>query len=171
LPFSVFTQVSVILHTALALICFAPVTWYAVRHWLLYRRHPLTYIKLLGYFCVFVAMACAVSGLVLTYEPLFGTRISYFWRAVHDWTTVALIAFASLHIVLIVIRDAKSRKSPAIAPVWAACWLAAFHRRSPPPQHTPDRSRLLSCALRLLAFSAAHPSCHSPGPWPPWLSM
>jgi hypothetical protein len=91
-----------------------------VRHWLVYRRQPLTYIKLLGYVGVFVLLACVVSGLVLTYQPLFGTRISYLWRSVHDWATIALIITVAPHIVLIVLRDAKGKRTEAIAPVWVA---------------------------------------------------
>jgi len=119
LPFSEFNQWSVVVHTLLGILFFAPVTWYCVRHWLLYRRYPLTHIKLLGYLGIFVLLACAVSGLVLTYQPLFSTKISYVWRAVHDWTTLLLIAFVLPHILLIVVRDAQA-KTDALAPVWAA---------------------------------------------------
>ncbi len=120
LPFSEFIQISVLLHTLFALIFFAPVTWYCLRHWLLYRHQPLTHIKLLGYLSIFVLLACALSGLVLTYQSLFALRSSYFWRAMHDWTTVALIAFAVPHIVLVVLRHARARTTEAVAPVWAA---------------------------------------------------
>jgi hypothetical protein len=120
LPFSEFVQVNVLLHTIIGLISFAPLSWYCVRHWLVYRRHSLTYLKLLGYIAIFVLIVCAVSGLVLTYQPLFGIRISYFWQATHKWTTVALLAFMVPHVVLIVVRDAKARTTEAIAPVWVA---------------------------------------------------
>jgi hypothetical protein len=120
LPFSEFVQVSVLLHTVIALVFLAPLIWYCVRHWLVYRRQPLTYLKLLGYIGIFVLIVCGGSGLVLTYQPLFGIRISYFWRAIHDWTTIALVAFVVPHVVLIVVRDAKAKTTEAIAPVWAA---------------------------------------------------
>jgi hypothetical protein len=120
LPFSETIQVSVLLHTLIGLLFFAPVTWYCLRHWLLYRRHPLTHIKLLGYLGVFVLLGCAVSGLVLTWQPLMGTRISTLWRAVHQVTTVALVAFVVPHIVLIVLRDAKAKITEALAPIQAA---------------------------------------------------
>ncbi|MBI3910321.1 MAG: hypothetical protein HY320_05235 [Armatimonadetes bacterium] len=120
LRFGVFTQVSVLVHTAIGLLFFVPATWYCVRHWLVYRRHPFAHIKLLGYLGVFVLLACAISGLVLTWQPLFGIRISYFWRGVHQWTTVALIAFAIPHILLIVQRDARAAMTEALASVSAA---------------------------------------------------
>jgi cytochrome b subunit of formate dehydrogenase len=119
-PFSEVVQVTVLLHTVIALAFFIPLTWYNWRHWLYYRQHPLTHVKLLGYLGVFLLFACAVSGLVLTWQPIFGTRISYLWRAIHQWTTVALVAFVVPHILLIVLRDRKARMSEALAPVWAA---------------------------------------------------
>ncbi len=119
-PFSRFNQVSVLLHTVIGLGLLVPITVYCLRHWLIYRQHVLTHIKLLGYLGVFVLIACAFSGLVLTYQPLFGTRISYFWRKVHDWTTIALIAFVVSHIILLLVRDARARLTEAVAPVWAA---------------------------------------------------
>lgn len=120
LPFGEFAQINVLTHTLIALLFFAPVIWYCLRHWLLYRRYPLTHVKLLGWFSIFVLIACGASGLVVTFQAMPSTKIGYIWRAVHDWTTVALMIFALPHIVLILIRDAKAKTSDAIAPVWAA---------------------------------------------------
>lgn len=119
-PFSEFIQVTVLAHTFVALVFLAPVSWYCVRHWLVYRNYPFTHVKLLGYLGVFVLFGCIVSGLVLTYQPLLGTRIGYVWRAVHQWTTVALVAFIVPHVVLILVREFRSRKHEAVAPVWRA---------------------------------------------------
>jgi hypothetical protein len=120
LPFSAFNQINVLLHTLIALLALAPVGWYCVRHWLFYRRYSLTHIKLLGYFGAGALSICVISGLALAYQSQFGIKITYFWRALHDWTTVALIILVIPHVVLIVIRDAKARHTEAIAPVWVA---------------------------------------------------
>jgi hypothetical protein len=120
LPFSELMQLSVLLHTLIGLLFFTPVTWYCVRHWLLYRGYPLTHIKLLGYFAVFLLIICGLSGLVLTYQPLFGTRIGYLWRAIHDWSTIALLAVTIPHIVLLLIRNRRARNTKGTAPVWTA---------------------------------------------------
>lgn len=119
-PFSVFNQINVLLHTLIGLLALAPVGWYSVRHWLFYRRHPLTHVKLLGYSGVIALLVCAITGLALTWQPLFGVRISHLWRSLHDWATVALIVLVTPHIVLIVIRDARARHTEAVAPVWTA---------------------------------------------------
>jgi Cytochrome c554 and c-prime len=120
LPFSKFTQLNVLVHTVAGLGFLVPAVWYCVRHWLMYRSHVLTHFKLLGYLSVFVLLACAISGLVLTYQPLFDVKISYFWRAVHDWTTIALILFVFSHIVLPLVRDARAKLTEAVAPIWGA---------------------------------------------------
>lgn len=119
-PFSEFTQWSVVLHTLLGLLFLLPVAWYCLRHWLLYRRHPLTHIKLLGYLGLFVLLVCLASGLVLAGQALFSIKIHYGWQGVHRWTTVALLAFVLPHILLIVLRDARARAAEAMALVGQA---------------------------------------------------
>jgi hypothetical protein len=108
LPFSVSNQILVFLHTLLGVVFFLPVSWYLLWHWLSYRRHQLTHVKLLGYVGLFVLAACNVSGLVLTAQAIFSTRISYAWDTVHIVTTFAILAFAVPHVLLIVARDVKA---------------------------------------------------------------
>lgn len=109
LPFSLFTQTTVLVHTAVAVVVLAPVTWYTVRHWLVYRHHPLTYVKLLGYFAALVLVVCTASGIVLTYQSILGVRTGMVWRTVHRWTTVALIALAVAHVLAVAWRDWRLR--------------------------------------------------------------
>ncbi len=120
LPFSIPNQILVFVHTLLGVLFFLPVSWYLLKHWLTYRGHLMTHIKLLGYVGVFVVALCNVSGVVLTYEALFGRAISYGWDTVHIITTFAVLAFVAPHIVLIVVRDLKARASGAPTPVDAA---------------------------------------------------
>ena len=120
LPFSRFNQLNILIHTIIGLIFLVPFVWYGIRHWLLYREHVLTQTKLLGYLTVFILIPSVASGLVLTYESVFRTKIGYFWRAVHDWTTIALLAFLISHLAFILIRDARARSTEAVAPIWKA---------------------------------------------------
>ena len=127
LPFSRAMQLTVLVHTVAGVILALPLVWYAVGHWRTYRAHPLTWLKLLGYLSVLVLAACAVSGIVLTWQPIFGTRIGYAWRAVHRWTMVASVLFAVVHVVPLALRDRRAR---AAAPVvaygsWTLVWTAA----------------------------------------------
>jgi hypothetical protein len=107
LPFGLFPQWSVVVHTVIGAGVTAPIAWYCVRHWLIYRRLPLSHVKLQGYFAVFVLLVCLVSGFVLTYDALLGMRTGAIWRGLHRWTTVALAGFTLTHILAIVWRDRR----------------------------------------------------------------
>ena len=102
LPFSVPNQVTVVLHTGLGLVCVAPYIWYQLRHWRLYRARHLTHVVLTGYFSMVAAVAVAISGLVLSYQALFTTRIGYGWDLVHIIGTFALLASVLPHVLSLV---------------------------------------------------------------------
>ncbi len=118
LPFSITNQVQVLLHTVVGLVMIIPFTWYQLRHWRIYRTNVVSHIKVTGYFSLIATLAAMISGLVLTYQALFATRISYTWDLVHIIATFALIASALPHIVVLMIRGYKGRQVPAIEPVW-----------------------------------------------------
>ena len=126
LPFSVANQVLVLAHTVLGAFLLVPCVWYLLRHWLSYRTNQMTHLKLLGYLGVFAFLACGVSGIVLTWQAVAGTAISYAWDAVHIVTTIAVLAFVLPHLVLIVVRDLRARAAGTPTPVEAA---AAHGRR------------------------------------------
>jgi hypothetical protein len=102
LPFSVPNQVAVLLHTAVGLACVIPYAWYQLRHWRAYRERQLTHVKLTGYFSMIAAIAAAVSGLVLSYQAVFGNRIGYGWDLVHIIATFGLLASVLPHILSLV---------------------------------------------------------------------
>ena len=74
-------------------------------HWRAYRAYPLTHVKLLGYVAVAVLALCLISGLVVTWQPVFGTRLAYSWRAIHRWTMVAIALFGMTHLAIVMLRD------------------------------------------------------------------
>jgi hypothetical protein len=57
-----------------------------------------------------MAIAAAVSGLFLSYEALFMTRISYIWDNVHIVATFAFLLTVVPHIGLLIIRDFRGIK-------------------------------------------------------------
>ena len=79
LPFSVPNQVMVLVHTVAGVVFIPPFVWYQLRHWLLYRPLRLTHVKLTGYFAMVATVVLAGSGLVLTWQALFGPRIGRGW--------------------------------------------------------------------------------------------
>ena len=119
LPFSVSNQVMVLLHTLVGLVFLVPFGWYQVRHWLLYRSKMMTHVKLTGYFSMAATLVVLVSGVWLTAQALFGTRISYLWDTVHLVATFALIIALAPHIGLLIYRNHLAKKREALQPVIA----------------------------------------------------
>jgi hypothetical protein len=117
LPFSVTNQVTVLVHTVAGLVFLVPCSYYLTRHWLQYRRNLMTHVKLLGYLGLGAILAAAVSGLVLTVQALFSTRISYAWDLVHIVSTFGVLAFVLPHVVAI---PAAYRASERFAAVMGA---------------------------------------------------
>ncbi len=112
LPFSVANQMMVLWHTLAGLLFLAPAAWYCFKHWRWYRRQLLTHHKLLGYLGLAVAAVCTASGLVLTWQALFGTRISYLWDRIHLFSTLTLVGFLGAHVLLIAWRDLTAARFP-----------------------------------------------------------
>ena len=120
LPFSVPNQVMVLMHTAVGLAFVIPFAWYQVRHWSIYTTMRMSHVKLTGYFAMVATIALVVSGLLLTYQAVFATSISYAWRTAHIVATFAFIASALPHIVVLLVRAVRSRATAAGAQVHAA---------------------------------------------------
>jgi len=115
LPFSVSSQVSVIVHTAAGLLFLPPYLFYQGRHWWIYRARPVSHFVVTGYVAFAMVAINAVSGVVLTCQALFGTRISYAWDTVHIVTTFGVLAFLLPHVVLLIVRDRRGRTEQAQA--------------------------------------------------------
>ncbi|HEU4403487.1 MAG TPA: hypothetical protein VFT43_15425, partial [Candidatus Polarisedimenticolia bacterium] len=105
LPFSVPNQWMVIVHTGIGLLALVPAFFYQARHVMVYWSRPLTTIKVMGYLAAVATLGAIVSGVVLTVQALFGTRISYGWDTAHVISTFALLAFTLPHVAVILVRD------------------------------------------------------------------
>ncbi|MCP4003983.1 MAG: hypothetical protein GY725_07290 [bacterium] len=112
-PFSIASQMLVLLHTAVGIVFLAPYLAYQWRHWNLYRKRTWSHYMVTGY-VAFAAIALnAISGVVLTWQALFTVRISYAWDTVHIVTTLAILAFLVPHVVLLIMRDRKGQAEKA----------------------------------------------------------
>lgn len=149
LPFSVKSQMMVLLHTVAGIVFVIPYGWYQVTHWFAYRERPLTHIKLSGYFSMVATLVATVSGLVLTWQAVFQTRISYGWDQVHIVSTVAVLLAAGGHILSPIIRDRRAGKSSSIAPILQAeSWFGG---------NTVFIAGVLGAVVALLAYSYVPP--------------
>ncbi len=122
LPFSLSNQVNVLLHTFIGLIFIVPFAYYLARHWNIYRTMPMNHYKFTGYVLLVISIILILSGVILTYQGAFQTKISKLWDLVHIVGTFVLIAFMLPHIVLIMVRNYKTKWSVAVKPVIRAQW-------------------------------------------------
>jgi hypothetical protein len=113
LPFSVSSQMTVLFHTAAGLVFVLPYLWYQLRHWQRYRSTRLSHVVLTGYFSMLASLVLVVSGVVLTVQALFATRISYAWDLAHVIATFALIASVAPHVGTLLVRAARAGATAA----------------------------------------------------------
>jgi len=114
LPFSITNQVNVLLHTLIGFVFIIPFIYYLFRHWNIHRTAPMNHYRLTGYILMLLSIALVLSGVLLTYEAIFKTKSSKIWNVVHTIGTFAFIAFIIPHVVLIVIRDFKARRTESL---------------------------------------------------------
>jgi len=108
LPFSEFNQFSVLIHTALGLLMLAPVCWYVGGHWWRRSRSRFNHFQLLGYVTACALAALLVSGLILTWQALFGIRITAVWDLVHIVATFVFVAALGAHLSTLVLRRSNN---------------------------------------------------------------
>src|SRR5215831_14938369 len=64
LPFSVPTQMTVLVHTVAGVVFALPFVWYQLRHWKANRLIRVSHVVLTGYFAMTAAVTLVVSGTV-----------------------------------------------------------------------------------------------------------
>ncbi len=114
LPFSVFNQFGVLLHTVAGLLMTVPMGWYLGRH--LWRRvgGKLSHYQLLGYISAAALLIVFVSGFVLTWQATFGIRISYTWSQVHLVTSVVMAFALVVHLTTLWLRKVNAPEAVAV---------------------------------------------------------
>jgi hypothetical protein len=103
-PFHAAVEWGVLLHTVLGVAIMLPATWYYWVHWQEYRRWALTHVVLLGYVGLVGLVVCSLSGLVVTWQGLFGVKMSGAWRDVHLVSAFVAIVPTVPHVVLVLVR-------------------------------------------------------------------
>jgi len=120
LPFSVPAQWTVVVHTGIGVLFLVPALLYQWKHLRAYWPRPGGAVKQMGYLATLATAVAIVSGLVLTVQALWGTRISYAWDRVHLVSTFALLAFAGPHVVVTLVRDWSAADKLGLAALRAA---------------------------------------------------
>ena len=90
-PFHAAVEWTVLLHTVAGLLALLPLVWYTLSHWRDYKSYNLSDTLLLGYVAAVSLLVCLVSGLVVTWQGLFGVLMSPVWRNIHLYSTLAAL--------------------------------------------------------------------------------
>lgn len=113
LPFSLFNQHSVVLHTLVGVLLVVPFVVYILKHIRAYWAYPSTHVKYSGYAAGVMTAVCCVSGLVLTYDASLGVRMTPVWRTAHILTTFGVLLFLGAHLVPLWMRARKGAPETA----------------------------------------------------------
>ena len=117
LPFTVSTQVSVLFHTAVGLVFIVPFTFSQFQHFPVGWSKDEQFQKWLGVTGCAVVSLAIVSGLVLTLQATFGSRISYAWHYIHLVGSIATLPIVVLHFTPLARKLARTwRKAPDLRP-------------------------------------------------------
>ncbi len=99
-PFHASVEWGLLLHTAVGVLTIAPLVLYSVRHWKDYQGQALSDVLLLGYVGLVSLAICVLSGLVVTWQGLFGVQTALWLRYTHLISTLAAIAASLPHILI-----------------------------------------------------------------------
>jgi hypothetical protein len=118
-PFHAAVEWTVLLHTVLGVLALVPLVWYSVAHWRDYKSYNLSDVLLLGYVSALALVVCLLSGIVVTWQGLFGLRMSPLWRNIHLYSTFATLLTGLPHGILVWVRVRKKATEPFARPVVA----------------------------------------------------
>ncbi len=108
IPFSIFNQFALLTHTIVGVLMVLPVGWYLGRHWWRRFRGNFNHYQLLGYVSAAAFLVLFVSGIALTWQSVFGVRISYTWRLVHIVSTFVFAAALVAHLSTLLWRSVNN---------------------------------------------------------------
>jgi hypothetical protein len=114
LPFSFSNQVMVLMHSLVGLVFSIIFLAYVTRHFLVYSWKKFDQYKLTGIISMVFGIALTISGLILTWQAAFGSKLGQTWNLVHEFSTFAFIVFLLPHVVLPILRNYKARTAVAM---------------------------------------------------------
>ncbi len=104
-PFSVTSQMAILFHTLAGLCLLIPFTFWQLIHWRSNREAIRSASKLSAYIGFWVLAGNLVSGVIITYQAMFGLLSRHAWMVVHRWTGILVLPLLAFHVF--------PRKTPA----------------------------------------------------------
>lgn len=115
-PFTVSTQFAALFHTAVGLVFVIPFVMTQFQHFPVGWAKGDRFQKWLGIAgCAIVALA-TVSGLALTFQGLWGTRISWAWHYIHLVSSLAAIPVVLVHVTPLARRMERAWEKALVRP-------------------------------------------------------
>ena len=102
--FGVLPQLTILVHTVLGILMLIPMVWYVFSHWAKRRKGKLSHIQLLGYASGILLLISLISGVVITWQGLFATRLSRGWDTVHLVTGITVGVVTLAHLLPLIVR-------------------------------------------------------------------
>ena len=118
-PFHAAVEWTVLLHTILGVLTLLPLIWYSIAHWRDYKAYNMSDVLLLGYVSAIALVLCLLSGVVVTWQGLFGLKMSPLWRNIHLYSTWVTLLTGLPHGILVWVRVRKKATEPIARPVVA----------------------------------------------------
>ncbi|MBI4520174.1 MAG: cytochrome b/b6 domain-containing protein [Gemmatimonadetes bacterium] len=103
-PFSVASEIQLLLHTAAGLLIVGPYLYYQGWHLSNWWRQRVTAVMVLGYGLMVMTLVCAASGVVVTWQAWAGPKRSEIWGLVHLVSGLAIPALGLTHVLLAFLR-------------------------------------------------------------------
>lgn len=98
-PFSITSQLQVLLHTVVGGLVLGPFIHYQWKHLRQWQDQTLSVVKLLGYLSALLATTAMASGVVVAVQALVGRRINQAWDQIHLVSGLAAIVLILVHLV------------------------------------------------------------------------
>ena len=108
-PGNAWAEAQTILHTVFGIAFVVPSAIYLWRHVSATIRQPVSHVAILGWTSGTLLVAVVVTGGVVTWQALFGPRVSYGWDLVHTAGGVACAALVVLHCVFAAARFFRAK--------------------------------------------------------------
>ncbi len=112
LPFSVYSQYSVIVHSLTGVLSLLPASWIVYLHWRRRDGAVAGRVAVLAKIAVALLIISATSGLTIVLQSIFGSAVQDFWWSVHRFSAVAFGSVLFMHLLPILARYVNTPSTP-----------------------------------------------------------
>ena len=122
LPFSVYSQYSIIVHSLTGVLSLLPASWIVFLHWRRRDGAVTGPVAVLAKFAIAFLAASAISGLIIVLQSAFGRTVEDLWWLLHQLSAIAFGIVLFIHLLPILVRY---RNTPATPRRLARRWFLA----------------------------------------------